>query len=786
MTTMTTATTDTMNTLTRTCTRTPFDSVCVDTIGNIISFCDFRSAVIFARATSHSLRARLGGNAKNHRPDHHDRHDNDNLEHVWKSMFQRLRFCPTLLRQKNSSHDDSYDYLNQCLYRRQLLQNLLQPAKKQCKKKRTFNSNNCFNIPHSYFHFCPIVPRGENGQITMDLDPPPVMWDCDSFCLTSTATGCELVLLDPFDGSLVVYPNLLQVVQEKRTVEYNSNSNANANDETHKADEHAMDNVLFSSGPSSSSSSPQYLLDAAEFDSFQVDLAQYFPKYYQQQQQPLGVTEEFERIPIGVDSKPILDWHGNNIVGNMVFCGRSIHNEDAHRPGGEPYLVCTELVTWFQYGDETEYGHKHTCRFPFSFQSIGVDGVYRRLFVSFTATGEQQQDGPVEDDLRRGGPARSTATRGNRCRIVVYPMVPNDDDNTPQDYFPDPLYFIHCQHPVSSFSVDPTGTTLLVSTIGGTVEIWNILQGSNHAAVPVPVPVRTGVLRVKASLQTSIHRVLLAAAQVQKPPRDGPSSLLLSPSSSSAPSSHLGHATTALALDTDARRTENDPEEASSFATNHHSEAVAVEPRPPEASVSLALVLSRQPDLERYQAPIESFLLPRHLALHDCGFVTSQHSREEGTSLLLWNKRDKEEPYQIVSLINLPLLPRRRPRFWYDGIRLIVFGQDHIGLIILIYHVLNSMDDDDAHLFSTLRCCGGEESSGGVYNLTNDPPRVRLANRVRHVGLGGISSREDSIHMTCNERLLVVNTKTGNLLPNESSCAADGLLVIDLQGHGVE
>jgi len=177
---------------------------------------------------------------------------------------------------------------------------------------------------------------------------------------------------------------------------------------------------------------------------------------------------------------------------------------------------------------------------------------------------------------------------------------------------------------------------------------------------------------------------------------------------------------------------------------------------------------------------------PRHLALDDCGFVTSQHSQEEGTSLLLWNKNkrdDQEEPFQIVSLINLPLSAHRRPRFWYDGIRLIVFGQDHIGFIILIYHVLNSLDMIDAHLFST-ETCGGGESSGGVYNLTNNPPRVRLANRVRYAGLGGMAV-EDSIHMTCNERLLAVNTKTGHLLPNDS-CAADGLLVIDLQDFGVE
>jgi hypothetical protein len=35
------------------------------------------------------------------------------------------------------------------------------------------------------------------------------------------------------------------------------------------------------------------------------------------------------------------------------------------------------------------------------------------------------------------------------------------------------------------------------------------------------------------------------------------------------------------------------------------------------------------------------------------------------------------------------------------------------------------------------------------------------------------------MHMTCNERFLIVNTNTGNLLG--SSPYAEGLLVIDLQ-----
>nr|MCU0721562.1 hypothetical protein [Pirellula sp.] len=98
-----------------------------------------------------------------------------------------------------------------------------------------------------------------------------------------------------------------------------------------------------------------------------------------------------------------------------------------------------------------------------------------------------------------------------------------------------------------------------------------------------------------------------------------------------------------------------------------------------------------------------------------------------------------------------------------------------IGPIILVYAVCN------ADYFLPEDCSTGEQS-GGVYNLTN-PPQVRFANRIRHVALGGID-KLDSIHMTTNERFIIVNTKTGNLLNETFSPFSEGLLVIDLQDQG--
>jgi hypothetical protein len=114
---------------------------------------------------------------------------------------------------------------------------------------------------------------------------------------------------------------------------------------------------------------------------------------------------------------------------------------------------------------------------------------------------------------------------------------------------------------------------------------------------------------------------------------------------------------------------------------------------------------------------IVSFHHPNHLSSSTCGFVTLQHSATDGSSLLLWRKHHEQtskDAYRIVSMINLPLSGIiRAPRVIYDGRRILVFGQDHIGLIILVYQVLASFED--VALFHDM---SKEETSGGVYNLT--------------------------------------------------------------------
>jgi hypothetical protein len=70
---------------------------------------------------------------------------------------------------------------------------------------------------------------------------------------------------------------------------------------------------------------------------------------------------------------------------------------------------------------------------------------------------------------------------------------------------------------------------------------------------------------------------------------------------------------------------------------------------------------------------------------------------------------------------------------------------------------------------------------GGVFDMSSTS-RVRFANRIRHTALGGIEDVE-SLRMTCNERFILVNTKTGNLLSEGTIPFQEGLLVIDLEDN---
>jgi hypothetical protein len=172
-------------------------------------------------------------------------------------------------------------------------------------------------------------------------------------------------------------------------------------------------------------------------------------------------------------------------------------------------------------------------------------------------------------------------------------------------------------------------------------------------------------------------------------------------------------------------------------------------------------------DQLNFHAPVDSIYVASHLSLEQSGFWLLHYSSQLGSYLYLYKPSAAADgTFQKQAFIYLPLA-QYRPKVHYDGRRLIVFGQDHIGYILLVYQVA----------FNERFPMEKNSDSGGVLNLDITNPCIRFVNRIRHAALGGMSTF-DSLHMTCNERFVIVNTKTGNLLAGQ---AADGLLVIDLE-----
>jgi hypothetical protein len=145
-----------------------------------------------------------------------------------------------------------------------------------------------------------------------------------------------------------------------------------------------------------------------------------------------------------------------------------------------------------------------------------------------------------------------------------------------------------------------------------------------------------------------------------------------------------------------------------------------------------------------------------HLA---AGFCTLHHNTHRGSTLLYWKKQETD--WSVASIIALPLSSSlSRPRVCFDGQRLVVYGKDHIGLIVLVYGVTKAVETQ-------------QELSGGVYNLI---PSLEFAQRIRHAALDGLEPFE--LQLSVNERFLVLNTRACHQLVSN---VTDGLLVIDLE-----
>ena len=758
----------TMDDAPTTTTTTPFswlDLLSGESLSHVVSYCDFANALMFARATSRSIREEL------YRGDHF----------LWKEIFRRHYFSLPPITTNNNNHGNhhwTFDYLGETRRRRQLARNLLVPKQQRSRhnqeKNIPWNKNNnnsnkptlslsssCFNLPNRCFYFVPITPDDLFAEWD---DPPPVDFGCDSFILTSAACGSELLFLDPFHGSLTVFESCLDnAVASNEGMMENAMLEAANLITDHQQDERARNprlpyneqvvvqeednddddwreeqdiagavfdqSVYRNHNVTTHYKKPPFLkLFRLEDD---IDLEACFPpdrRYHHASRRPPIIDVGYH----GIDAKSILNTHGQ-VVGNMIAVGRML-TKTIQTSLQREEQVCTELICWTRMHNidtkshslaserttinhesprsNRRYGKRTLCRFPRSFSSIDVCPTYQRVYVSFDPA-----DGSAD-------PPASY----NPCTVVVFPMVEypslkhhhRQQKSSPGTNFQQPEFLIHCGGEVSALTVGPMGDCLMVGTSNGTCEVWRI-QSNTYG---MPHIKRTATIRIESSIARAFPHS--SSKNNEVPYRDG----------------------VRLDLEDSARM---------------QRKLLAFINRP----------------------KIVSFHHPSHCSLSTCGFVTLQHSASKGSSLLLWRKNDDSkdstgdsttnDDYRPVSIINLPLSGMSRaPRVVFDGRKILVLGQDQIGVIILVYHVLSS--NEDIHFFQQETRL--EETSGGVYNLTT-PSRARFANRIRHAALGGLQYY-DSIHMTCNDRFIVVNTKAGNLLSDFASAYAEGLLVIDL------
>lgn len=785
-------------------------SLCDDTLLRILSYCNLPSLIYLTRCTSNQLRHRFDPKEQD------EDFDDGYCQNIWKEVFTNHNFVPL---HKNDLSSVQYDYYNAVRHRLQLFARLAgkRRSSKTSSGKKKKAAKQCFSLPDRHFHFVPIIPpdmmsyppsREQNGEgmhlqeldefdeldmehnndmeeedvnvdNDMEFDPPPVEWSCDSFSLTSHATGEEYVLLNPFSGSIELYNSILDnaLGNEENLMELamydaseniirkrNSRMHSDHDFEDERSEDIAGEAIHSRIQPKMYDSPPSQVLFSVQ-DYFDLDLNEYFGRHT-----PFGAERQGNVTVdwVGVDTHVAMSQDCNSVRGNLIGAARILTMESEHR--GDEDLNCTEVFAWSNIDSQEEsgssnmYTSKYVCRAAGSFYFLDICANTQKLYATFQAgSGGFEEGNNLDTANQRGGDRNlmeiddeSLVDEGGepiRMSRAIFrlPLIKYNGSTVVPDaigsYFPAPEATIMAQYPVSSFSVDITGQVLIVGTIHGTVEIWQ--TGSNDIK-----PRRIDILSVREFfLRRARSMTIGARCSIESESSDDkPSSIECQVNSS--------------------------PEH--------------------ETQDDLALMENDGENELPHKNPtckISQIYLPRHLPMQSCGFVTKQRNSDSGTTLLLWQTRKMSsdidldpasQQFQIVSMINLPLSSRCHPEVHYNGRRLIVFGQDHIGMIFLVYHVLGTRYDQDEFQEEeapSKKLKGkGLEESGGVVNLLNER-RLKFVNRIRHVGLGGLEYF-DSFIMTANERFIVVNTKTGNLVASDRTRnASQGLLVIDLQDH---
>lgn len=703
-----------------------------DSLAQIVSFLDFDTAVTWVENVEKSVL--------------HERFhktESGSLLQTWKDFFYRQAFvglpadedededgsqeitvagsCSSSGRTIKSSHHATPStiptIIQEVQYRQQFQQclNLGKPLSQSAPMQVA--QRLVRGLPDRCFAFRPIWPDWEDVDFWPNSDPPPVHLSCDSFLLPSVALGEELLLLNPFTNSFILFSSVFDPMStasahlEESMTTQASISNSQTQEPT--LIQYPWFHQLDQCGK------PKQILIASDDNVLDTELIDFFwehaPHRRRRRQrtppavrlrsnvfinndQDDGVEDEdeveVEFDYIGIDAKPILNEKGCITGRTMITTGRSIGTDNGP--------VCFEALIWFCDREYTIESFK-LCRFVGDYAWIELCGITQRVYVVTMSTREQH------------GAAQSFGSN----YINVYPMVTYHKSINPKETSKEepassfclPVCTIPCDHPITSLALCATGKQLIASTSTGHLLIWETHQFQ------------------------LVQNVLLSELVTRTTDRDGTQ---LSPNA-----------------------------------------------------------------LQTARAPVLSIYCPRAISIRDCGFCTLHWDPTHGSAVFVWQRNNIpstspcRDEWSVRAIVHLPLKARRVPVLHYDGRRLIVYGQDQIGLILLVYQVSSTAEHRAVNGWtrSTLQLDGGvydiphQQGGTGTACTTTEngnnsavPPVIRFTNRIRHAALGGVDD-DEPLRMTCNERFIVVNTKTGNLLSatNDATFASgDGLLVIDL------
>ncbi len=622
-------------------------------------------------------------------------------------------------------------------------------ASKRIKGWTKLKSNSCFSIPNRCFHFVPITPSidlQDDDRIHTSLNPdaPPVDFQCTSYMLTSISTGSEYVFLDPFDGSLSVRSDILCKAAKASDYELDLKRHLALN----MSNDSAAEEIVQSNNVKREEKFE--MLFGVE-DYFALDLNEYFQRPALNHHHSQNLLNSNQRLPIqlaqddeieigwmGIDSYPIIDSEGN-MVGNLVLAARELcvdqssnlfrfgnHlRRDDHDTMGGNIKSCTELLAWKKDRIDGDYkDERFTCRLDGTPYFMEVCAAKEIVFACFSPGSSDPYDngsriGNLMDNDDDAEMDDNGFTIQHNHQIHAFPLMKHSNAHKGQgrQYFPNVQQTLVCSSPVTSFISETAGRHLIVGTENGGVEIWNVeakaylverldvksmlknLSKSRPFTTIRSENTMFGTNQIgsnESELETEQYDSGTNIDVEVEIDTDSCSDMFSSEDEdmgSAGRSNHLAdhrvryasaldHLNETMQNEIDVAADHDEDQNAQMHAPLNISQGdIPMEQSDVDTSMSLS-----QCKLDR---AVNQVYLPKHLTIHQAGFVTIQHHKSEGTTLMLWQYANGKgtESFYIASMVNLPLSTQRRPQVAYDGKRLVVFGQDHIGLIILVYRV---------------------------------------------------------------------------------------------------